>query len=129
MKTRSFLIGITTLCFIAALAGTALPVRAADKAEELGRLQQAYDLLKMADKDYHGHRAKAMKAVESACHDLGGGAEGRRAGREAQSTSDGQMRAAQDILESVNGMASDQHKVSDHISKALDEIHTALEMK
>jgi hypothetical protein len=101
------------------------------RTQELDQLQEAYNLLKIADKDYHGHRAKAMRAIETAAKDINGAAEGKRRGHEAQSTSDEQMRQAKSLLESVQTTASNtsQDRFSSHISKALKEIDTALSIK
>jgi hypothetical protein len=101
------------------------------RAQELGNLQEAYNLLKIADKDYHGHRVKAMRAIESAAKEAGGPAEGKHRGREAQTTSDEQLRQAATILESVSSTASNmgQERLSKHVEKALSEIHTALDIK
>ncbi len=57
--------------------GTAAPfVRLA--GGEVETLRQAYITLSVADRDYKGHRVRAMKAIEAACKLLGTDIFGRR---------------------------------------------------
>ncbi|HEY1685744.1 MAG TPA: hypothetical protein VGG19_13335 [Tepidisphaeraceae bacterium] len=122
---------LAVLGFVASFALAKDNASSQTKAQELGNLQEAYDLLRIADHDYKGHRAKAMHAIESAAHEVGGEAGAHRRGHEAQVTSDEQLRQAQTLLESVSSMASqmDQTRLSEHVSHALNEIHTALNTK
>lgn len=108
---------------------TALPP--ATRADEVRDLQQAYQLLNMADHDYKGHRVKAMHAIEEACKLLEVKATGHAKGHERQRKSDAQLQEAQALLEAASKIAAsaDQKKVLGHIERGLREISIALAIK
>jgi pyruvate/2-oxoglutarate dehydrogenase complex dihydrolipoamide acyltransferase (E2) component len=90
-------------------------------------LSQAYTDLSRADHDYHGHRARAMKLIEHAAKEMGISLQGDGHGREAQVTSDDQLRAAQGLLQSVvTGLPP---KAQEHVQKAIEQISVALSLK
>ena len=92
-----------------------------------GPLQEAYDLLRLADHDYNGHRAKAMRQIEVAGRSLGMKIGGRRRARENQGASDAQLRQAQSILNGATGNLSGKALL--HVQKAINEITVALSIR
>ena len=90
-------------------------------------LDDAYATLAQADHDYKGHRVKAMKQIELAVHELGGKISGKGRGHEPQGTSDGQLRAAQSLLQQATGGLS--KKALKHVNAAIVQINIALSIK
>ena len=98
--------------------------------DEVATLHKAYSALRSADHDYKGHRVKAMHAIEEACKALGAKAEGDGKGKEPQGESDSQLKAAQQLLESINpATTKSKSKAAKHISKAISELNEALAIK
>jgi hypothetical protein len=92
-----------------------------------GLLSQAYAALSRADHDYKGHRVRAMRLVEHAAKELGFTLSGGGHGREAQVTSDDQLRAAQGLLQqAVSGLPP---RAQEHVQKAIEQISVALSIK
>lgn len=105
-----------------AVAGTP-----AGGANEVGLLDQAYGLLRTADHDYHGHRARAMHQIEDAVKELGSHVTGSGKGDEKQAESDTQLRNAQSLLQqAVGGLAGKPHR---HIEDAIKQLGIALTIK
>ncbi len=91
------------------------------------KLDDAYATLAQADHDYKGHRAKAMKEIELAVHELGGKISGKGRGREPQGTSDAQLSAARSLLQQAAGGLS--KKALKHVDAAIEQINIALSIK
>jgi len=90
-------------------------------------LQQAYVTLEMADHDYKGHRAAAMKQIEAAGHELGISVHGNGHGHEQQGISDEQLRTAQSLLQqAAPGLKGRPLK---HVNHALKQIAIALSIR
>ena len=90
-------------------------------------LIKAYGNLEMADHDYDGHRADAMKEVEAAGKELGIKIRGEGKGREKQGVSDEQLRIARGLLEEARGEL--HGKPLSHVDKAIHQINVALKIK
>lgn len=90
-------------------------------------LIKAYGNLEMADHDYDGHRADAMKEVEAAGKELGIKVRGDGKGHEKQGVSDEQLRAARGLLEQAKGEL--HGKPLNHVDKAIRQINIALKIK
>lgn len=139
MRFRSVLMAGVLGVSMMVLDGSAVPAAAVSRpaatsgatAGELQTLQQAYALLSDADHDYKGHRVRAMHAIESACKLLGASASGQPSGTEAQAASDGQLKQAQTLLQSVRGSAASakQEGVVRHVDRALEQLSLALAAK
>jgi hypothetical protein len=94
---------------------------------EIGMLDEAYGLLRRADHDYKGHRARAMRKIEEAAKALGGTVGGRGKGHEAQGSSDAQLRSAQSLLQqAASGLTSAPRH---HIEEAIKQLNIALSVK
>ena len=90
-------------------------------------LSQAYVALSAADRDYHGHRVRAMRLIEHAAKELGFTLAGGGHVREAQVTSDDQLRTAQGILQqAATGLPP---KALEHVQKAIEQLSLALSIK
>jgi hypothetical protein len=98
---------------------------------EAALLSQAYNILTVANRDYKGHRVRAMKQIEAAAKLLGANLQGNGAGHEQQPVSDAQLRQAQALLEQLNtGLAPTRPKaVHAHIENAINQINVALSIK
>jgi len=97
---------------------------------EVQQLQTAYKTLYVADHDYHGHRIKAMHAIEHACKLLGTDIRGDGKGHVTQAVSDADLKAAQATITAVlnGGVVSSQPKVAKHLQHAIKEIGIALKI-
>ena len=94
-------------------------------------LAHAYILLKLANADYAGHRAKAMKELETAGKDLGLSLEGRGSEHERQLKSDEQVTEARRLLREARDKleARDRDRAAAHLEKAIVEIDAALKVR
>jgi hypothetical protein len=93
---------------------------------------QAYQALAQADHDYDGHRAKAMKHLHQAGKVLGISLKGDGHTKEAQGTSDSQLKQAQTILKQMSASSAGgkrHQRAMQHVGSALGEINTALSIK
>jgi hypothetical protein len=111
-------------------AGLSFGVRAyAETPRE--ELAHAYILLKLANADYAGHRAKAMKELETAGKDLGLSLEGRGSEHERQLKSDEQVAEARRLLREARDKleARDRDRAAAHLEKAIAEIDAALKVR
>jgi hypothetical protein len=91
------------------------------------KLRRAYWLLEQGDRDYKGHRAKAMEEIKKAGEIIGMDLHGEGYGGEHQKWSDERMREARDLLkEVVEATGGREHA---HIRAAIKEINRALEIK
>ena len=97
--------------------------------QEIGLIEQALNTLAMADHDYKGHRVRAMHAMEAALKLLGTDVADHGSGKQTQSVSDAEMRAAQHEVARAATIASSngQTAVVDHLETAVDEIGKALD--
>lgn len=100
-------------------------------SKEANMMIDAYDILASSDHDYDGHRAKAMKQVESAAKSLGVKLHGDDHDRQKQVISDEKMASAADMLTKVldNSEVKGQPKISKHISEAIHQINLGLAKK
>ena len=148
MKSLSLIMGLrATACVAAAfillsLAGEARAQKgigpaAAAKAPaetipndgaEAGLLRQAYGMLSVADHDYQGHRARAMKQIEVAAQHLGVILRGDGRGHEPQATSDGQLRSAQAMLVQASGGLKEGQGLA-HLKLAIAQLNVALAVR
>jgi hypothetical protein len=107
--------------------GRAAAAAAASNPNAVGLLDQAYGLLRTADHDYKGHRVHAMHAIEAAARELGVKLGGGGIGKEAQTTSDSQLKSAESLLQkAVGGLAG---KPLRHVQVALQQLGVALRVK
>jgi len=88
------------------------------------KLRRAYWLLEQADRDYHGHRTKAMEEIKKAGEIIGLDLHGEGYGGEHQKWSDKRLREAKHLLEDIVDK-SHEHE-HEHIWKAIKEIDKAL---
>ncbi len=122
----------TALAFLL-LATLTLSTRAADATPktEMEMLKAAYKTLAIADHDYKGHRAKAMREIEAACDKMGSDVRGEGKGHEKQAVSDDQLREAKKFLEDARDHLAARHEdfVAHHIDLAAKELAIALTLK
>ncbi|HEY3761001.1 MAG TPA: hypothetical protein VGN23_04580 [Verrucomicrobiae bacterium] len=96
---------------------------------EAGMLRRSYWILNWADKDYKGHRAKAMKEIKAAAALLGVDLNaGEDRAREKQAWSDDRLRTADDLLSHVLAASGvkDQPRINKHVSEAMNQLSIAL---
>jgi hypothetical protein len=86
---------------------------------EARALSSAYLILATGDHDYKGQRVKAMHQIEAAGKLLGMDLRGDARGRQPQALSDGKLREARGLLETVLGAAEvrSQPRISKHITE------------
>jgi hypothetical protein len=89
---------------------------------------QAYILLKLSNSNYAGHRAAAIKELETVGHELGLDLKGKGTEHQHQMQSDAQMAEAGRILREARYKldAHDREHAADHVDRALHEIDEAL---
>jgi len=92
-------------------------------------LRKAYSALRAADHDYHGHRRKAMEAIEEAGKALGADVKGDGKGHEPQAESDAHLRKAQSLLQTIGNASAKSGRIGKHVEHALSELSVALSMK
>jgi hypothetical protein len=96
---------------------------------EAGMLRRSYWILNWADKDYDGHRVRAMKEIKKAAALLGVDLNaGDDRAHERQAWSDDRLRTADDLLSHVLNAAEvkDQPRISTHVSEAMNQLNIAL---
>ena len=95
---------------------------------EAATLRQAYVYLEASGNSYHGHREKALKAVGTACRELGGPTKGNAHHREQKDFSDNLLANAKGLLLNVlaHAQAKGQTNVISHVEHAIQEIESAL---
>jgi hypothetical protein len=95
---------------------------------EAKTLRRAYLILATGDRDYKGHRVKAMHQIEAAAKLLDMDIHGDAKGHEPQVLSDDKLREVRGMLEEVLGAAEvkGQPRISKHISEAISQINEAL---
>jgi hypothetical protein len=98
-------------------------------------LHHAKHLLEEADHDYHGHRARAVKDVSEAIHELSHGEKHHagtepKGGKEPQKESNHQLREAIKILDHAKSQLHHEHhkKALHHVEEAIKQLHEALEV-
>lgn len=96
-------------------------------ANAVARLDQAYGLLRQADHDYKGHRARAMHQIEDAARELGAALSGDGKAGEKQATSDSQLHNAQSLLQQAVGEITG--KPHHHVAQAINQLNIALSVK
>jgi hypothetical protein len=92
-----------------------------------GLLPEAYGLMKRADHDYKGHRARAMHQVEAAARLIGEGLAGDGRGHETQGSSDEQLRKAQSLLQQASGKVAGV--ALKHVEEAIHQLSIALSVR
>jgi hypothetical protein len=94
-------------------------------------LAHAYVLLRLADGDYAGHRANAMKEIKAAGKALGLKLEGGGSGHEKQLKSDEQVAEARRLLREAREKLEDRDRdrVTVNVDKAIKELDAALKVK
>jgi hypothetical protein len=129
------------LVCLAGTVGAASPAVRKSVGEEgvVKELHHAKHLLEHADHDYDGHRARAVKDVSEAIHELSHGAshhhhlEAKGKGGEElkQTKSDEHLKEALAILhEAKTQLSKHEHhkKALHHVEEAIHQIHTALKV-
>ncbi len=104
----------------------------AEFASAIGLLRGAYGTLAVADHDYKGHRVRAMKAIDAACKLMGTDITGEGRGREPQTLSDAQLRAALSQVQQAIGLippGKPQKRVVNHLDEAVTQLNIALTIK
>jgi len=98
---------------------------------ELGLLRKAYIALSKADHDYDWHRVHAMQHTAEAASILGETLAGDGHAREAQMTSDAELREADGFLASAHVLAMEHRRprVADLITAARRQIAVALDIR
>ncbi|HWD90913.1 MAG TPA: hypothetical protein VG938_01060 [Verrucomicrobiae bacterium] len=94
-------------------------------------LVHAYHLLKMANHDYAGHRAKAMDEVSTAGRSLGLELGGDLPPAERQWQSDQQLKEARHLIRESRDQLerADRDRAARHLDEAIREIDEALKVK
>jgi hypothetical protein len=124
MKHTSRLLHLQILAVTVALS-FATRVYAEPPRQEL---VHAYMLLKHANHNYEGHRAKAMEHIEAAGKSLNLRLEGDANDRERQWKSDQMLAEARHLLYHARGAfeAQDRDRAAAHVDKAITEIDRAI---
>jgi hypothetical protein len=130
----------TSITVLVLAAGLTSRVQA-QATNPLGLLENAHATLAQADHDYDGHRAEAMKQIRVAIYELTGASRARvhahvrvrhtvkvsGKGHEAQSASDAQLRAAENMLEqAASGLSGNAFQ---HVNGAIAQLNTALSIR
>jgi hypothetical protein len=92
------------------------------------KLRRAYWLLSQADRDYRGHRAKAMEEIKKAGEIIGMDLHGEGWGGEHQAWSDERLREAKHLLEDVAEKTGGGRE-HEHLRVAIHELNKALDVK
>ncbi len=98
---------------------------------EARTLTSAYIILATGDRDYKGHRVKAMHQIEAAAKLLDMNIIDSAKGHQPQALSDDKLREARELLEKVLGAAEikGQPRISKHINEAISQINEALTIR
>jgi hypothetical protein len=91
------------------------------------KLRHAYWLLEQADRDYRGHRVKAMEEIKRAGAIIGMDLHGDGYGGLRQPWSDERLREARSLLEDVVDKSGGREH--EHIRIAIRELNKALEVR
>ena len=94
-------------------------------------LAHAYVLLKLAKSDYKGHRAAALRELETAGHELGLNLNGHGSQPESQMKSDALVAESSRMLHEASNKleAHDRQHIASHLDKAIRELDEALRVK
>lgn len=122
-----FLFALFGLSFPAAMAGEAKPPGPTTPGASNSLLSQAYAVLAVADRSYHGHRVRAMRHIAAAAKEFGITLQGNGRVREQRVVSDEQLITAQHILQQA--LPTMPPKAKEHVEKALEELSIALSLK
>jgi hypothetical protein len=95
--------------------------------EKRHKLRHAYWLLEQADRDYGGHRTKAMEEIKKAGDIIGLDLHGEGYGGEHQKWSDERLREAKHLLDDV--VEKSGGREHEHIRFAIREINKALDVR
>jgi hypothetical protein len=132
----SFFVALLTLAFGSSACAqplSAQPLSAEKPRPETPReeIAHAFRLLKKADRDYAGHRVKAMAEVEVAGKALGLELTGEIADKEKQWKSDEQVTEARRLLREARDKLEkkDRDIVAEHVDIAVKELDEALKVK
>jgi hypothetical protein len=91
------------------------------------KLRHAYWLLEQSDRDYKGHRVKAMEEIKKAGGIIGLDLHGEGYGGEHQVWSDERLREAKHLLEDV--VEKSGGREHEHVRLAIRELNRALEIR
>jgi hypothetical protein len=89
------------------------------------KLRKAYWILEQSDRDYHGHKAKAVEEIKKAGDIIGMDLHGEGYGGEKQRWSDDRLREARSLLKEI-AQDSGGHE-HEHLREAIHELDRALE--
>jgi len=111
--------------------GTALqqpiPQRVAWEEAKRHKLRHAYWLLEQSDRDYQGHKAKALAEIKKAGEIIGLDLHGEGYGGEHQKWSDARLKEARQLLKDV-AQKTGGGEEHGHLRVAIKEINEALEV-
>ena len=110
-----------------ATAGVAKPPPPNIPAAPNCLLSQAYAILSLSERSYHGHRIRAMHHIAAAAKEFGITLQGTGHGREQRVVSDEQLITAQRILQQA--LPTMPPKAKEHVQKALEELSIAISLK
>jgi hypothetical protein len=89
------------------------------------KLRKAYWILEQSDRNYHGHKAKAIEEIKKAGDIIGMDLHGEGYGGAKQEWSDARLREARDLLKEI---AQDSGgREHEHLREAIHELDHALE--
>jgi hypothetical protein len=135
------LIGLVLASSVQAYPVQPRPINAAAvgaNAQIIAQLKATRALLNLADRDYQGHRAKAVHEITKAIHRLanlpgkaGQGPARQPGGKEAQDVSDAQLRQGIQQLQQIETLLNNgKHpRALTHIQTAIKEMQTALTIR
>jgi len=90
-------------------------------------LRHAYWLLEQSDRDYHGHKAKAIEEIKKAGEIIGMDLHGEGYSGEHQKWSDERLREARQLLKDVAEKTGGDRE-HEHLRLAIKELDKALEV-
>ena len=125
MKKLIMLVVVGAVCLcVPAFAGS-------PKDAEINGLRNAYIGLVRGDHDYKGHRARALKHVETAAQHLGLNISGDGKARQPQKNSDADLAGARAALVPVLDIAKSQGQplIEKEVAAAIKEIDIALKIR
>jgi hypothetical protein len=91
------------------------------------KLRHAYWLLEQSDRDYKGHKGKAIEEIKKAAKMMGMDLHGEGYSGEHQPWSDERLREARHALEDIVDKGHEHEH--EHLWKAISEINKALEVR
>lgn len=126
------------LVFVAPASAKAKKATSSPFAAEVKELHDIKVLLELADRDYKGHRAEAVKQLTEAIHALHPGhkhkGKGVKGGKEPQRLSDAQLKESiktlNDVLAQLTAAGgAPATKAAVHVTNAIKDLEVALTIK